>query len=75
MPGLCYNTDRKREINLQQKGKCKMTRTEIEKKIEEIENKRFYLAMKDRWNANDYTTDNKWFRELLELKKALAEIA
>ena len=52
-----------------------MTRTEIEKKIEEIENKRFYLAMKDRWNANDYTTDNKWFRELLALKKALAETA
>ena len=52
-----------------------MIRNEIEKRIEEIENKRFYLAMKDRWNANDYATDNKWFKELLELKKKIAETA
>lgn len=48
-----------------------MTRTEIEKRIEEIENNRFYLAMKDRWNANDYATDEKWLNELRELKKNL----
>ena len=72
---ICYNTDRKREVNLQKKGKCKMTKAEIRKRIEEIENKRFCLAMKDRWNANDYATDANWLNELRELNKALAEIA
>ena len=52
-----------------------MTKAEIEKRIDELETQRFYLAMKDRWNADDYRTDNKWFNELLDLKKKLFEIA
>lgn len=42
-----------------------MTRQEINNRIAEIESKRFYLAMKDRWESADYKEDkelyNEWF--------------
>ena len=52
-----------------------MMKSEIEKRIEELEDKRFYLAMKDRWDRDDYAVDRQWFNELLKLKKELAQMA
>ena len=48
-----------------------MTRQEIEKKIEDLENRRFYLAMADHWSRKDFELDDKWYREIRELKKEL----
>ena len=48
-----------------------MTLNEIKAKIEELESKKFYLAMKDRWNDEDYQYDNKLFRKIQELKAML----
>lgn len=51
-----------------------MTREEITKRMEEIETRRFYLAMKDRWTREDFATDDKWFAEWLNLKNELVKI-
>ena len=48
-----------------------MTTEEIKTKIEELESKKFYLAMKDRWDAEDYQYDRELFREIQELKAML----
>ena len=50
-----------------------MTRKEIEKRIDEIKTNRFYLAMKDRWSAEDFEHDRKLVNELIELKNKLKE--
>lgn len=52
-----------------------MTKEEMLKRMDEIETRRFYLAMKDRWDRSDYETDDKWFREWLDLKKKVEEMA
>lgn len=46
-------------------------RNAIEMKIKALEEKRFYLAMKDRWDARDYQKDNEWFAEIIELNRLL----
>lgn len=46
-----------------------MTREEMMNRIEELETARFYLAMKDRWNNEDFQTDDRLYRELRELKQ------
>ena len=51
-----------------------MTKEEMLKRMEELEGKRFMLAMKDRWDSSDYDRDNKLFNEWLELKKKVAEM-
>lgn len=48
-----------------------MTREEIKGKIEEIERRRFFLAMKDMWNREDFERDRKWYNEVRELEKEL----
>jgi hypothetical protein len=48
-----------------------MTREEIKKRIEDLEEKRFYLAMKDMWNKEDYRKNDEWYTEIIELKKLL----
>lgn len=48
-----------------------MTREEIKKRIESLEEKRFYLAMKDMWNKEDYRKNDEWYAEIIELKKLL----
>ena len=48
-----------------------MTRQEIEKKIEELEDREFYLQMKDRWDWKDYEISRKRKEEIRELKKEL----
>lgn len=51
-----------------------MTKAEMEKRLEELENERFFLEMKDRWNAKDYDTDRMYKNEIKELKKKIAEM-
>ena len=48
-----------------------MTRQEIEKKIEDIKNREFYLQMKDRWDWKDYEISRKHIEEIRELEKEL----
>jgi hypothetical protein len=48
-----------------------MLKHEIEKRIEKIEEERFYLAMKDRWTPSDYQADAKYCNEINQLKKML----
>jgi len=48
-----------------------MTRQEIEKKIEDIKNREFYLQMKDRWDWKDYEISRKHREEIRELEKEL----
>lgn len=51
-----------------------MTRREgLTVKLEAIEERRFFLAMKDRWNTEDYALDNKLYSEELAIKRELAE--
>ena len=51
-----------------------MTRREkLTARLEAIEERRFFLAMKDRWNTEDYALDNKLYREELAIKRELAE--
>ncbi len=51
-----------------------MNREEIIKKIEELENRKFYLNMKDFWELEDYTKNNKIMNEIISLKNQLKEI-
>jgi hypothetical protein len=44
---------------------------EIKNMMEAIEKKRFFLAMKDHWDANDFAQDREWFNEWLALKNSL----
>lgn len=51
-----------------------MTRREkLTARLEVIEERRFFLAMKDRWNTEDYALDNKLYNEELAIKRELAE--
>ncbi len=40
-----------------------------EEKIRELENRRFFLAMKDNWTRKDFERDEELRREIEELKK------
>lgn len=51
-----------------------MTREEMQKRLETLETRSFYLAMKDHWDRKDFELDTKMFNEMLELKKALGLI-
>lgn len=48
-----------------------MTKQEIINRIAEIEDKRFYLSMKDRWNNADYDKDRAMLNEMNTLKSML----
>lgn len=48
-----------------------MNRQEIEARIDKLEDLRFYLAMKDRWNSKDFEQDREWSNELFNLRKEL----
>lgn len=48
-----------------------MTRTEIEKRIEQLGNWEFMLQMKDRWITEDYEQSRKWNAEIRHLEKEL----
>lgn len=51
-----------------------MTKEVLMEKLEELESKRFMLAMKDRWNSEDYATDRHWAQEERELRAQLAQM-
>ena len=48
-----------------------MTRQEIEKRIEELETRRFALAMCDRWTQEDYDLDDRLSEEIRTLEEQL----
>lgn len=52
-----------------------MTREEIKARIEDLEERRFYMAMKDRWTREDFDWDMETFREIRKLEKMLEEEA
>lgn len=51
-----------------------MTRQEIEKQIEELEDRKFYLAMKDRWNREDYKNNSNLNTQIRTLKEELKNV-
>ena len=55
----------------QKKGKERKIMTNIEKRIEELENCIFYLNMKDRWLPEDWEQERIWKKEINELKAQL----
>jgi ribosomal protein L29 len=58
------------------KGKeiTNMTREEITKRIEDLEERKFYLRMADHWTRKDYEYFDKWNNEIRELKKELENV-
>lgn len=63
---VCYN-----KYNKERKRVHKMTRQEIEKRIEDLEDRRFALAMCDRWTQADYELDDRLTEEIRTLKAQL----
>ena len=47
-------------------------REELTNRFDEVETKRFYLAMKDRWNNEDYDKERELANEELAIRKELA---
>lgn len=45
--------------------------TEILKQIEELENRKFMLSMKDYWSESDYDRNAQLARQIAELKAQL----
>ena len=48
-----------------------MTQKEIKEKIDDLETRKFYLAMKDRWNSKDYDYNRELAKQIKELKELL----
>lgn len=51
-----------------------MTRKQIEEQIEKLENRKFYLNMKNRWNREDYKRNDDLNKQLRELKEELKNV-
>lgn len=49
-------------------------REELKARLEAIESRRFFLAMKDRWNRDDYRLDDKLSREAMNIKEELKKM-
>ena len=47
-------------------------REELTNKLDVVETERFYLAMKDRWNNEDYNKERELANEELAIRKELA---
>lgn len=52
-----------------------MSKAEIAKRIEEVEDILFYINMKDRWDSRDYAEYDKFKLELAELERKAKEIS
>lgn len=50
------------------------TKEEIEKTIEAIKTRQFYLAMKDYWSGADFEQDRKFSADIKALEKELEEL-
>ena len=48
-----------------------MTRKELEQRLNKLLDNKFYLAMKDHWNAEDYRRDCEYDREIAKIRKKL----
>ena len=48
-----------------------MTQKEIKERIDELETRQFYLAMKDRWDRDDFNYDRELTNQIRELKNLL----
>lgn len=46
-----------------------MSINEIRSRINQLEERRFYLSMKDRWTNADFDYDAKLLRELADLRR------
>lgn len=51
-----------------------MKKNELIKKLEELENRKFYHEMKDRWSREDFDYAYNLEREIREVKKELENI-
>ena len=51
-----------------------MTRTEIKDRINQLENEKFLLSMKDFWTDKDFEDNKRMFTELKSLREMLSEI-
>lgn len=51
-----------------------MAREEMVKRMEELEELRWMLSMKDRWDSKDFAQDNKWFEEWLNLNEQVKKL-
>lgn len=51
-----------------------MAREEMVKRMEELEDKRWLLSMKDRWNNEDFLQDREWFDEWLNLNEQVKKL-
>lgn len=49
-------------------------RDELNARLEAIKGQRFFLAMKDRWNRDDYRVDDKLSREAMNIKEELKKM-
>jgi hypothetical protein len=47
-------------------------REELTNRLDEVETERFYLAMKDRWNNDDYDKERELANEEFAIRKELA---
>ena len=47
--------------------------TNLKEKLKEIQQERFYLAMKDHWEIDDYSTDSALALEEKVLEEAIKE--
>ena len=51
-----------------------MTKAEIIKKIEELKNRKFFLAMKDHWTIEDSFRDTELWNEIRRLEEELKKV-
>lgn len=51
-----------------------MTLNEVRARINQLDERRFYLSMKDRWSAADFDNDAAMIRELTALHRKAREL-
>lgn len=75
------NIDLKRERELEEENneltqiRCtNMQIGKLEKKIQEVKEDKFYLAMKDNWTREDFDRDDELDKKLTELEKQVEEL-
>lgn len=52
-----------------------MNKEELLKELQEIQKRRFYLSMTDRWDDSDYDLDNELWKKEIQLQNQLEVIA
>lgn len=50
------------------------TLNEVRTRINQLEERRFYLSMKDRWSNADFDRDAEMLRELADLRRKAREM-